>query len=41
MQVISKGDPEAQEKKSPLSQDVIVFKKLLCQVEELLAKLKY
>ena len=40
MQVISKGDPEAQEK-NLLSQDVIELKKLLRQVLEVLAKLKY
>lgn len=40
MQVISKGDPETQEKNS-LSQDAIELKKLLCQVAEVLAKLKY
>lgn len=40
MHAISKGDPEAREKNS-LSQDVIEMKKLLCQVVEVFAKLKY
>lgn len=39
MQVIFKGYPESQEK-NPLSQDVIELKKLLCQVIEVIRKLK-
>lgn len=39
-QMISKGDPEVQEK-NPLSQDVFELKKFLFKVIAVLAKLKY